>query len=84
MIKVVDKVVVKDVPEGFDLVGVEVGSVGEVVKRVDKTCVDILFEDGRMFIGFDDEEEYLESKNDGHTFVFLVEKFDDKEEKKLC
>ena len=81
MIKVGDKIVVTDVPEGCGLEGIEVGSVGEVVKRKDETCVDIPFEDGRKFVGYDDEEEYLESKNYGHTHVFLVEKFDNKEEK---
>lgn len=84
MIDVGDKVVVTDVPEGCGLEGIEVGSMGEVVKRVDETCVDILFEVGKQFLGFDDEEEYLKSKNYGHTHVFLVEKFDNKEEKKLC
>lgn len=81
MIDVGDKVVVTDVPEGCGLEGIEVGSVGEVVKRVDETCVDILFGGGTSFIGFDCEEEYIKSKSYGHTFVFLVKKFDNEEEK---
>lgn len=81
MIDVGDKVVVTDVPEGCGLEGIGVGSVGEVVNRVDETCVDILFENGKRFLGFDDEEEYLKSKSLWVTHLFLVEKFDNKEEK---
>lgn len=56
---------------------------GKWQKRVDKSCVDVRFEGIAWFLGFDDEGEYLKSKNLGHTHVFLVEKFDNKEEKDI-